>query len=104
MNNYNLIANPEKWGRATTISELMPIYTRVQTLLDRGEYITVNKLLKIDTTGLSPVMLLGLARLTSMHREMIDVWEDYLLNVRRELDSRGFNGAEMLCGLGDYDE
>ena len=83
-----------------TVKELLPHYTKINKLLYDKDYEDINSIFNtIDTTTTNGTLLMGLLRLTYIHKKLLSSWVPLRNKVEIELDHRGLDSESILRGL-----
>jgi hypothetical protein len=94
-----LLRGVDHWGRYNTVRELLPVYKEINDLIADKAYEDVDRVLSTDVSKLSPVLLVGLARLTFLHKDQLNEWSPYVSRAKRELIRRDLYSPAVLKGL-----
>ena len=80
--------------------ELLPHYREINRLLHDKDYAGINKIFNaINLDEADAILLIGVLRLTSIHRDKLSAWVPLRDKVEIELDRRGLDSESILAGL-----
>ncbi|NOS88708.1 MAG: hypothetical protein HOP34_09265 [Methylococcaceae bacterium] len=87
-------------SKLNDVKSLLPFYMEINKLISHGELNLCNEFLKqVRVNDLSDVLLVGLLRLTSSHKNELPYWTRLLASAKTELSNRKHDSNAILKGL-----
>jgi hypothetical protein len=82
------------------VKSLLPYYTEINKIIACSNFNICNELLRqVRVNELSDVLLVGILRLTYLHKERLPYWKLLLNNSEIELTRRRYDSHKLLKGL-----
>jgi hypothetical protein len=90
----------EEQQRVQGVETLLPLYIDIREMLFNNKFDEVNdKITDMYTRQMSPVLLVGMPRLTFMWRKYLADWDSWVAESIKRFDEMSEDGKKIMRGL-----